>query len=496
MKHTRIQAALWGAVVALLVVFMSVGSADVAAADTTPAWTGTFDNFHSSGWNSSWGLTSDTAQCAIAVGNYNCNWGYPNLQAVNDSTSPNGQALKVTYPADSGPPSCFLGTSGCKLGGGQFYQDLTTNGQTALHNSSTIDLKYYYNFPVGFDFGGKTAGKMPGLYGGVPGCESGGQHCQNGWSTRYMWRGGSKTAPDGELYFYGGSGDGYGDDLCLGKWTFPADGTWHSIEQLVNIGTGDVTIWSDGHNVCQTKQSFSSAVSGVFFSTFHGGHDLSWSPTKTTTSEFADFTLATNGPQGGGGGGTAPATPTTLKVTGSSESSIGLSWKETNNSDPAVSYKVYEGSNVVATTTSPSATVSGLAAGSSHTYTVTAVDASGNESPPSTPVTGKTTGTGGSASVTIKKTKSSGKTFTDTGTIVNNSGSAIDGWNVQLDLAATMKITKGGKVTVSSSGNHYTLTSTSADAKIAAGARVTFTFTGSFTKSYVAPTNVTFTATG
>jgi hypothetical protein len=59
-----------------------------------------------------------------------------------------------------------------------------------------------------------------------------------------------------------------------------------------------------------------------------------------------------------------------------------------------------------------------------------------------------------------------------------------------------MKITKGTKVKVSSSGNHYTLTSTSADAKIAAGAKVTFTFTGSFTKSYVAPTNVTFTATG
>jgi hypothetical protein len=495
MTHNRIRSSLWGAVVALLVVFISLGSANVAAADTSPAWTGTFNNFHAASWNSAWGLTSDTAQCAIAVGNYNRNWGYDNLQAVNDSTSPNGQALKVTYPAKSGPPSCFLGTKGCVLGGAQFYQDLTTNGQTALHNSPTIDLKYYYNFPVGFDFGGKTAGKMPGLYGGVPGCESGGQRCANGWSTRYMWRDGSKTAPNGELYFYGGSGDGYGDDLCEGKWTFPADGKWHSIEQLVNITSGQITIWSDGKSVCTTKQTLASPASGVFFSTFHGGHDLSWSPTTTTTSEFADFTLSTDGPQGGGGGGTAPATPTALKVTGSTGNSISLSWKETSNADPATSYKVYEGSTVVATPTTPSATISGLGAGSSHTYTVTAVDASGGESPQSTSVTGKTTGTAGSGKVSIKKS-TSGKNFTDTATVTNTGTTAINGWNVQLDLDATMAITKGSKVTVTSSGSHYTLTATSADAKIAPGAKVTFTFTGTFTKSYKAPTNVTFTATG
>ena len=79
--------------------------------------------------------------------------------------------------------------SGCVLGGGQFYQDLTTNGQSALAQSPSLDLKYDYKFPVGFDFGAKTAGKMPGLWGGgVPGCESGAQHCAEGWSTRYMWQ--------------------------------------------------------------------------------------------------------------------------------------------------------------------------------------------------------------------------------------------------------------------------------------------------------------------
>jgi fibronectin type 3 domain-containing protein len=563
---------------------ISLGSAN---ASTTPAWTESFTNFHTAGWDSSWGLTSDTAQCPIATGTYNCNWGYTNLQPVSDPTAPGGgQALKVTYPANSGPPSCAQSSSGCVLGGGQFYQDLTTNGQSALHNSPTIDLKYYYNFPVGFDFGKKTAGKMPGLYGGPPGCESGGSHCQNGWSTRYMWRGGSSTAPNGELYFYGGSGTGYGKDVCLGNWTFPADGKWHAMEQSVNITTGAVTIWSDGKSVCQTTQTFAAPVSGVFFSTFHGGHDTSWSPTKTTTDEFADFALSTDGPQSGGGG-SAPATPTGLAATGSTNASISLSWTEVNNGDPATSYKVYENGAVVATSNTANTTITGLAAGSSHTYTVTAVDSTGSESPPSTavtasttggsggpavpaglavsgatssslnlswtetnnsdaaasykvydgntvvatptttsatvtglaagsshtytvtavdsaglesahsaPVTGATTGGGGTATVAIAKTKDWGSGFTDTATITNDSGSAISGWNVQFDLDASENIESASNVTYSSTGAHYTMTNTTTDATIAAGATQTFVFSGDYPTSYIAPTNVTFNGNG
>jgi fibronectin type 3 domain-containing protein len=472
-SHNRIRgrlalAVVWAAALALLISFVSWGSADAGAvtpSSSSPAWTGTFDNFHSSGWNSSWGLTSDTAQCAIATGTYNCNWGYSNLQPVSDATSPSGQALKVTYPANSGPPSCYQGVSGCALGGGQFYQDLTTNGQAALHNSPTIDLKYYYNFPVGFDFGKKTAGKMPGLYGGVPGCESGGQHCQNGWSTRYMWRGGSASAPSGELYFYGGSGSGYGQDICLGNWTFPADGKWHSIEQSVNITTGAITIWSDGKSVCQTTQTLSSPVSGVFFSTFHGGHDLSWSPTKTTTSEFADFSLATAGPQTPGGGGSTPATPSSLAVSGSTGSSISLGWAEQNNSDPAVSYKVYEGGTVVGTSTTTSATISGLAAGSSHTYTVTAVDSAGTESGQSASVTGSTTARAGGPAVPTALALS-GPTNTSLNlawTETNNSDPAVSYKVYEGNTVVATPTTTSATISGLAAGSSHTYTVTALD---------------------------------
>ncbi|MEY9909220.1 hypothetical protein ABIA35_005455 [Catenulispora sp. MAP12-49] len=98
---------------------------------------------------------------------------------------------------------------------------------------------------------------------------------------------------------------------------------------------------------------------------------------------------------GGGGGSTSPATPTGLAVSGTTASSISLAWTETDDSDPAVSYRVLEGSAVVASPTATSATVGGLAAASTHTYTVEAVDAAGVASSASSPVTATTGTTGG-----------------------------------------------------------------------------------------------------
>jgi fibronectin type 3 domain-containing protein len=651
-----------------------------APASTAPAWTGSFSGINDTSWHSTWGATSDSAQCAGASGTFSCNWGYSNMQAVNDGTAPGGgPALKLTYPAKSGPPSCYLSVSGCVLGGGQFYQDLTTNGETALAQSPSLDLKYDYDFPVGFDFGGKTAGKMPGLWGGgVMGCESGAQHCAQGWSTRYMWKGGSSTAPNGELYFYTSSGSGYGADLCNGNWKFAADGKWHSIEQQVNINTGSITIWSDGTQVCQVTEPMPGANSGIFFSTFHGGHDLSYSPSKTVTAEFADFSLATAGPQSTNpttpaspsgvtasatsgssialswteqnngdpaasyrvyegssvvatststsatitglaagsthtytvtavdasgnestpsasvtattpGNTTTPATPSGLTVSGTTSSSASLSWAESNNGDPAASYRVYEGTSVVATSTSTSATIAGLAAGSTHTYTVTAVDAAGNESPksasatattqgsstaPATPsgltvsgttsssaslswaesnngdpaasyrvyegtsvvatststsatitglaagsthtytvtsvdgsgvesahstsATATTSGGSGGLSVTLAKTKDWGSGYTDTATLTNTSGSAVNGWNVQFDLDPSENIESSAGVSYACSANHCTLANLSSDATVAPGTSLNFQFSGDYPSGghYIAPTNVTAYALG
>ncbi len=246
------------------------------------AWTGQFTGFADSSWAKSWGETSTGA------------WGFADAKAVTDPTAPgNGSALETTYGAGSSANSC----SDCpNPGGAQFYTSLASLGLSKLADGTTLDLKYHVKFPAGYDWG--LAGKLPGLYGGTIGQESGGNHGE-GWSTRYMWRGANGVPDNGEVYLYTPTNSGptgYGVDEGLGDWKWTADGNWHTVEQLVNRSNGDVTVWFDGVEVAQLNGIAtgigSIPFSGVFFSTFYGGHDTSWGPKTTTHSYFADFSLS------------------------------------------------------------------------------------------------------------------------------------------------------------------------------------------------------------
>lgn len=84
---------------------------------------------------------------------------------------------------------------------------------------------------------------------------------------------------------------------------------------------------------------------------------------------------------------TAPSTPTGVRVTGTGPGSISLAWTASTDNVAVTGYRVYEGMTVAAAGTGPAVTVSGLLAGSSHTFTVTAIDAAGNESGHSASVT-------------------------------------------------------------------------------------------------------------
>ncbi|WP_433440684.1 glycoside hydrolase family 75 protein [Nonomuraea sp. CA-141351] len=100
--------------------------------------------------------------------------------------------------------------------------------------------------------------------------------------------------------------------------------------------------------------------------------------------------LSVSGP--GGPDGQAPTVPASVRVTGVSASSISLAWTDSTDNVAVTGYRVYEGTTVVTTTPTAGATIGGLAAGSTHTYTVTAFDAAGNESGHSASATGTTGG--------------------------------------------------------------------------------------------------------
>ncbi|WP_426504151.1 carbohydrate-binding protein [Dactylosporangium sp. McL0621] len=117
-----------------------------------------------------------------------------------------------------------------------------------------------------------------------------------------------------------------------------------------------------------------------------------WTP-STTPALWKDLGTCT----GGGGPTTPPPTtpsgvpsaPGNLRVTSTANTSIALAWNASTGT--VTGYRVYEGSTVRATVTATSTTVSGLTAGTTHTYTVKAYNAQG-ESGASNSATGTTTG--------------------------------------------------------------------------------------------------------
>jgi chitinase len=93
---------------------------------------------------------------------------------------------------------------------------------------------------------------------------------------------------------------------------------------------------------------------------------------------------------GGGQDTTPPTVPTNLRVTGTTSSSVSLSWTASTDNVGVTGYNVYRGTTLATTTTTTSATVGGLAASTSYSFTVRARDAAGNTSAASSPVTGTT----------------------------------------------------------------------------------------------------------
>ncbi|MBB5080467.1 fibronectin type III domain-containing protein [Nonomuraea endophytica] len=85
-----------------------------------------------------------------------------------------------------------------------------------------------------------------------------------------------------------------------------------------------------------------------------------------------------------------PTTPANPRVTATTSSAITLTWDAATDNVGVIGYRVYEGTTQVAAPTGTGAAITGLAPNSTHTYTVAARDAAGNESPKSAPVTGTT----------------------------------------------------------------------------------------------------------
>ncbi|MFH9978394.1 chitinase [Streptomyces sp. NPDC017179] len=160
-------------------------------------------------------------------------------------------------------------------------------------------------------------------------------------------------------------------------------------------GTTDVSTWTpDSTGWKQLSTSFTTGSSTTSVSVYlHGWYGQA--------AYYADD-VSVFGPDSGGGGDPAPKVPSApggLAVTGTTSSSVSLSWNAVSG---ATGYNIYrDGSKVTAVSGSP-ATVTGLAAATSYSFQVTATNAAG-ESARSATVTGTTASTGGGGGGTLAK---------------------------------------------------------------------------------------------
>ncbi len=86
----------------------------------------------------------------------------------------------------------------------------------------------------------------------------------------------------------------------------------------------------------------------------------------------------------------APTAPASVRVTAVTANSIALAWDASTDDVAVVGYTVLSGTTVVATATTTTATVAGLAPETPYTFTVVASDAARHVSPPGGPVTATT----------------------------------------------------------------------------------------------------------
>lgn len=168
-----------------------------------------------------------------------------------------------------------------------------------------------------------------------------------------------------------------------------------------------------------------------------------------------------------------PTTPSGLATTGQTTSSVSLTWKASTDNVGVAGYKVYRygPTTNTATISGTSFTDTGLAAGTSYSYTVSAFDAAGNESPQSSVITVTTKSlvttstTGLQATLATSSNWDTG--YCDTVYLKNNNTSTVNKWTVPFTISG--HVTSLWDAKWSQSGSTVTISNLSWNGQIKAG---------------------------
>jgi endoglucanase len=191
-----------------------------------------------------------------------------------------------------------------------------------------------------------------------------------------------------------------------------------------------------------------------------------------------------------------PTTPANLRVTGTTTSSVSLAWNASTDDIGVTGYQVLRGATVVGNPTGLTFTETGLAAATTYSYSVRALDASGKQSALSTAVNATTGSVAGDYEIgaaspgTITVTRGASATATINIVRTNFTGSiAFSASGLPSGVTASFSPS-------STTGNSTTLTLTASASATLGTTNVTLTGTsGSVTKSTLVAVQVNGTTT-
>ncbi len=186
-------------------------------------------------------------------------------------------------------------------------------------------------------------------------------------------------------------------------------------------GIAGYTVLRNGSQIASTVNTFyndTGLTLGTTYSYSVAAFDVDGNPSAPSTP-IAVTTL---------GDTTPPSAPTALAGTAASSTQINLTWTASTDNVGIARYKVFRGSTQVGTSTNASYADTGLTASTSYTYSVSAVDPAGNESPLSLPTTVTTNDAPvvGGAIVAFSFDEASGTTANDSSANHNN-GALLNG---------------------------------------------------------------------
>ena len=173
--------------------------------------------------------------------------------------------------------------------------------------------------------------------------------------------------------------------VTLNTWSVSF--TLPATEKVTSLWDGNLT--TSGNTYTATNLSWNAPLAPGATTTF------AFNASNSGTYQDPSGCTLNGNPCDGSADRIAPSTPTNLAVLSTTSNSVSMNWTASTDNLEVASYNIFQGATKVASTPGTVATVTGLAASSTFTFSVQAVDEAGNVSGKSNTVTATTKAGGG-----------------------------------------------------------------------------------------------------